>query len=108
MKSLPVSLAIKQSREERHVSRRELSRKTGLPLGKIIDLERGLGDPPLTTEFIRISCALRMNPEALDDRVNEFHRNMRGVPKGRCGERAAAYGKLLKLRDTDGFRKQFQ
>ena len=23
-------------------------------------------------------------------------------------ERAAAYGKLLKLRDTDGFRKQFQ
>jgi len=23
-------------------------------------------------------------------------------------ERATAYGKLLKLRDTDGFRKQFQ
>ena len=23
-------------------------------------------------------------------------------------ERAAVYGKLLKLRDTDGFRKQFQ
>jgi len=27
---------------------------------------------------------------------------------GYCRERAAAYGKLLKLRDTDGFRKQFQ
>ena len=27
---------------------------------------------------------------------------------GHRRERAAAYGKLLKLRDTDGFRKQFQ
>jgi DNA-binding XRE family transcriptional regulator len=78
-----VGLAIKQSREERHMSRGELGRKTGLSRGKIIDLERGLGDPPLITEFVRISCALGMNPEALDDRVNEFHRNMGGVRNGR-------------------------
>jgi hypothetical protein len=47
-----LGLAIKQNREERHISRSEFSRKTGLPLGKIIKLERGLGDPPLITEFI--------------------------------------------------------
>ncbi|MGA7794077.1 MAG: helix-turn-helix domain-containing protein [Candidatus Acidiferrales bacterium] len=76
-----VGLAIKQGREERHMSRSELSRKTGLSRGKIIDLERGLGDPPLITEFIRISCALGMNPEALDDRVNQFQRNIGGVRK---------------------------
>jgi len=76
-----VGLAIKRSREDRHMSRSELSRKTGLSLGKIIGLERGLGDPPLITEFIRISCALRMNPEALDDRVNEFHQNISRVRK---------------------------
>jgi len=76
-----VGLAIKRSREDRHMSRSELSRKTGLSLGKIIGLERGLGDPPLITEFIRISCALRMNPEALDDRVNEFHQNIGRVRK---------------------------
>lgn len=71
-----VGLAIKQSREEHNMSRSELSRKTGLSLDKIIGLERGLGDPPLITEFIRISCALGMNPEALNDRVNEFHQNI--------------------------------
>ena len=76
-----VGLAIKQTREERHMSRGELSRKTGLPLRKIISLERGLGKPPLITEFIRISCALGMNPEALDDRVNQLHRNIGGVRK---------------------------
>jgi len=76
-----LGLAIKQSREERRMSRSEFSRKTGLSLGKIIRLERGLGDPPLVTEFIRISCALGMNPEALDDRVNEFHQNIGGVRK---------------------------
>lgn len=76
-----VGLAIKHSREERHISRSELSRKTGLSLGKIIDLERGLGEPPLITEFIRISCALGMNPEALDERVNQFQRNIGGVRK---------------------------
>jgi hypothetical protein len=76
-----VGLAIKQIREERHISRDELSRKTGLALGKMISLERGLGDPPLITEFIRISCALGVNPEALDDRVNQLHRNIGGVRK---------------------------
>jgi DNA-directed RNA polymerase specialized sigma24 family protein len=76
-----LGLAIKQSRKARHMSCSKLSRKTGLCLSKIIRLERGLEDPPPVTEFIRISCALGMNPEALDDRVNEFHQNIRTVRK---------------------------
>jgi RNA polymerase sigma-70 factor (ECF subfamily) len=76
--SRALGLAIKQSREELRMSRRELSRKTGLPLGKIIELERGLADALPITEFIRISYALGISPEVLGDRFDEFHRNIRG------------------------------
>lgn len=76
--SRALGLAIKQSREERHMSRGELSRKTGFPLGKIIKLERGLTDCLPITEFIRISYALGMSPEVLGDRFDEFHRNIGG------------------------------
>lgn len=77
--SRALGLAIKQSREERHVSRRELSRKTGFPLGKIIRLERGLADTLPITEFIRISYALGMSSEVLWHRFDKFYDNIRGV-----------------------------
>jgi len=79
--SRALGLAIRQSREERRISRRDLSRKTGIPLDKIVRLERGLTDPLLITEFVRISCALGMRPLALDDRLTEIHQNICGVPR---------------------------
>jgi cytoskeletal protein RodZ len=77
--SRALGLALKQSREERHMSRRELSRKTGFPLSKTIRLERGLADRLPITEFVRISYALEMSLEALWDRFDEFYDNIRGV-----------------------------
>jgi len=76
--SRALGLAIKQSREERHMSRRELSRKTGFPLGRIIRLEGGVAGGLPVTEFIRISFALEMSPEILAARFHEFHRNSSG------------------------------
>jgi hypothetical protein len=60
------------------MSRRELSRKTGFPLGKLIRLERGSTDNLPITEFIRISYALRMSPEVLGARFHNIHYNIRG------------------------------
>jgi len=75
--SRALGLAIKQSREESRMSRTELSRKTGFPLGKVIRLERGLADSLPITEFVRISCAMGVRPEVLADRFHEFHHNIR-------------------------------
>jgi len=76
--SRALGLAIKQSREERSISRQELTHKTGFPLRKIIELERGLADRLPVTDFIRISYALGMSPEALGTRFHKFHQNIRG------------------------------
>ena len=86
--SRALGLAIKQSREERRISRRDLSRKTGLPLDKIVRLERGLAEPLPMTEFVRISCALGMRPLALDDRLTEIHENIHRVPRRKLRCRA--------------------
>jgi transcriptional regulator with XRE-family HTH domain len=74
--SRALGLAIKEAREKRHVSRKELSRSTGLPLRRLITIERGLaGDMPVT-EFFRISYALRMKPDELTERFEEIEKNI--------------------------------
>ena len=57
-------------------SRKELSRIAGLPLRRLIALERGLaGDMPVT-EFLRISYALKMKPDELTERFEEIEKNI--------------------------------
>jgi cytoskeletal protein RodZ len=74
--SRALGLAIKEAREKRHVSRKELSRSTGLPLRRLITIERGLaGDMPVT-EFFRISYALRMKPDELTERFEQIEKNI--------------------------------
>jgi len=74
--SRALGLAIKEARERRHVSRKELSRGAGLPLRRLITLERGLaGDMPVT-EFFRISYALKMKPDELTERFEEIEKNI--------------------------------
>jgi transcriptional regulator with XRE-family HTH domain len=74
--SRALGLAIKEAREKRHVSRKELSRSAGLPLRRLIAIERGMsGDMPVT-EFFRISYALRMKPDELTERFEEIEKNI--------------------------------
>jgi transcriptional regulator with XRE-family HTH domain len=74
--SRALGLAIKEAREKRHVSRKELSRSAGLLLKRLIAIERGLvGDVPVT-EFFRISYALRMKPDELTERFEEIEKNI--------------------------------
>ncbi len=75
-----LGLAINEAREQRHVSRRQLSRSAGLALRNLILIERGLaGDLPIT-DFFRISYALKMRAELLVQRYEEIEQNMvRGV-----------------------------
>ena len=74
--SRALGLAIKEAREKRLVSRKELSRTAGLPLRRLIALERGLaGDMPVT-EFFRISYALKMRPDELTARFEDIEKNM--------------------------------
>ncbi len=74
--SRALGLAIKEAREKRQVSRKELSRSAGLTLKRLIALERGLaGDMPVT-EFFRISYALKMKPDELTKRFEEIEKNI--------------------------------
>ena len=74
--SRALGLAIKEAREKRHVSRKDLSRSAGLTLKRLIALERGLaGDMPVT-EFFRISYTLKMKPDELTERFEEIEKNI--------------------------------
>jgi transcriptional regulator with XRE-family HTH domain len=74
--SRALGLAIKEAREKRHVSRKELSRSAGLPLRRLIAIERGLARDMPVTEFFRISYALKMKPDELTERFEEIEKNI--------------------------------
>jgi transcriptional regulator with XRE-family HTH domain len=67
--------AIKEAREKRHLSRKELSSKAGLPLGRLIALERGSTENFFATEFFRISYAMKMRPHELAECYEEIDKN---------------------------------
>jgi transcriptional regulator with XRE-family HTH domain len=67
--------AIKEAREKRHLSREELSSKAGLPLGRLIALERGSTENFFATEFFRISYAMKMRPHELAECYEEIDKN---------------------------------
>jgi transcriptional regulator with XRE-family HTH domain len=67
--------AIKEARETRHLSRKELSSKAGLPLGRLIALERGSTENFFATEFFRISYAMKMRPHELAECYEEIDKN---------------------------------
>jgi transcriptional regulator with XRE-family HTH domain len=62
-------------REKRHLSRKELSSKAGLPLGRLIALERGSTENFFATEFFRISYAMKMRPHELAECYEEIDKN---------------------------------
>jgi transcriptional regulator with XRE-family HTH domain len=70
-----MGLAIKEAREKRQMSRKGLSRKAGLPLKRLIALERGVTEDFFATEFFRISYALKMKPHELAERYEEIDKN---------------------------------
>jgi transcriptional regulator with XRE-family HTH domain len=74
--SRALGLAIKEAREKRHVSRKELSRSAGLTLKRLIALERGLARDMPVTEFFRISYALKMKPDELTECFEEIEKNI--------------------------------
>ncbi len=74
--SRALGLAIKEAREKRHVSRDELSRSAGLPLRRLIALERGLAADMPVTEFFRICYALKIKPDELSGRFEEIEKNI--------------------------------
>jgi transcriptional regulator with XRE-family HTH domain len=74
--SRALGLTIKEAREKRHVARKELSRSAGLPLKRLIALERGLARDMPVTEFFRISYALKMKPDELTERFEEIEKNI--------------------------------
>ena len=73
--SRAMGLAIREARERHHMSRKELSRKAGLPLRRLIALERGVTEDFCATEFFRISYALQMKPHELAERYEEIDKN---------------------------------
>src|SRR6266851_3718264 len=77
--------AIKEAREKRHLSRKELSSKAGLPLGRLIALERGSTENFFATEFFRISYAMKMRPHELAECYEEIERNSVSVGEGPTG-----------------------
>ena len=81
--SRALGLAIKEARETRQISRKELSRSAGLPLRRLIVLERGLAADLPITEFFRVWYALRMRPDQLTERYEEIEKNIaRGAVDG--------------------------
>jgi len=67
--------AIKEAREKRHLSRKELSSKAGLPFGRLIALERGSTENFFATESFRISYAMKMRPHELAECYEEIDKN---------------------------------
>ena len=76
--SRALGLAIKEAREKRQISRKDLGRNAGLPLRRLIGIERGFARELPITEFFRISYALRMRPDELAERYEEIEKNIAG------------------------------
>ena len=79
-----LGLAIRQARENRRMSRKELSLSAGVTVRKLITLERGSAIDLPVTDFFRISCALRMEPAQLSARCQQIEDN---IVRGGSSER---------------------
>jgi ribosome-binding protein aMBF1 (putative translation factor) len=70
-----VALTLKNAREEAGMSRQQLTRKSGVPLRRIILVERALVDVQFT-EWVRIAYAVHIKPSKLAEEQERIEKNL--------------------------------
>ena len=75
-----LGLTVREAREQENVSRRELSRQSGLSLREVILLERGQLRRVPAAYFFRISYALNIRPFVLARRFEAIQENITRSP----------------------------
>jgi transcriptional regulator with XRE-family HTH domain len=70
-----VAIAIRAFREEKGLTRRQLSKASGVPMRRIILVERAVMNIPFT-DFVRISYAMKVKPHVVAEKVEEIEKNL--------------------------------